>query len=168
MPPWSRSARLAWPEFNVLVANRFEEDCRVCSGTLTRSGSRKPPVNPAPFVETYSKIGFSWRMQPKSCSLFARVYWSCVVMEALRGSDAIALDRDSSPGQLAPVGLQASPPLESVNASVNASDQVGFRRQPVDHQLLDHLVDPALAQTPVCEEGGRRAHRGHGGHGLAP
>src|SRR5258705_3628882 len=41
MPPWSRSARLAWPEFDVLVAKRFEEDCRVCSGTLTRSGSRK-------------------------------------------------------------------------------------------------------------------------------
>ena len=30
-PPWSQSATLAWPEFQVPVATRFEQDCCVCS-----------------------------------------------------------------------------------------------------------------------------------------
>jgi hypothetical protein len=46
-PPWSQRATLAWPEFEVPGATRFEQDCRVCSKTLTRSRSRKPPLNPA-------------------------------------------------------------------------------------------------------------------------
>ena len=33
-PPWSQRATLAWPEFEVPVATRFEQDCRVCSRTV--------------------------------------------------------------------------------------------------------------------------------------
>ena len=34
------------------LAPRFEQDCCVCSKTLARSGSRKPPVNPAACTRT--------------------------------------------------------------------------------------------------------------------
>ena len=49
-PPWSQRATLAWPEFELPVTTRFGQGCRVCLKTLTRSGSRKPPVNPAASV----------------------------------------------------------------------------------------------------------------------
>src|SRR5207244_1364262 len=39
-----------------------------------------------------------------------------------------------------PVGLQEPRPLESMEASEPASDQVGFQRWPVRHQPLDHAV----------------------------
>jgi hypothetical protein len=55
-PLWSQRARLAWPEFEVPVATRFEQDYRVCSRTLTRSRSRKPPANPAALARTYSVL----------------------------------------------------------------------------------------------------------------
>ena len=36
----------AWPEFEVAVTMRFEQNCRVRSKTLARSGSRKPSGKP--------------------------------------------------------------------------------------------------------------------------
>jgi hypothetical protein len=68
------------------------------------------------------------------------------------GSDAIALDCDASPDQLAPVGLQKARPLESVEASVDASDQVGLRRRLLDHQAPDHAV--VLRQNRIVIQAG--------------
>jgi hypothetical protein len=50
---------VVWPEFEVPVATRFEQDYRVCSKRLTRSGSRKPPANPAASCVTAPRSGHS-------------------------------------------------------------------------------------------------------------
>ena len=43
-PPWSQRATLAWPEFQVPVVTRFEQNCRVCSrkvGPVLEAGSHR-------------------------------------------------------------------------------------------------------------------------------
>jgi hypothetical protein len=51
-------------EFDVPVATRFEQDCRVCSKTLTRTGSQKPPVNPAALPRRLALFGDRPRPRP--------------------------------------------------------------------------------------------------------
>ena len=45
------------------MATRVEQDYRVCSKTLIRSGSRKPPVNPAAFIGSYMLMSDTRRSQ---------------------------------------------------------------------------------------------------------
>jgi hypothetical protein len=58
------------PNSRVPVATRFEQDCRVCSKTLGRPGSRKPPVNPAAFGPIPSAV--------RNCPPARLPYLTCV------------------------------------------------------------------------------------------
>ena len=49
-PPWSQKATLVRPEFEAPVATRFEQDLPRLFKNVDRSGSRKPPANPAALI----------------------------------------------------------------------------------------------------------------------